>query len=232
MLDPIRLTTDLFKEKNLSDGSLRAFADEFLIRLSNPENNPGGIYNNLLMDTTTLYQNYYGTLVTQLTEKANSKGVTITVNDAFDAVIEKLSALQGLIKFLFSEGSGVYQEFFPQGMKQYHHVSLSRAETLFIRFRAIATIHLLSTHPAEVAELNTRITNYVNAWQQKETLGGVIDASTTTRHQQRKALTLQLTRCFLIIASNNLEKPDRFDNYYEKRHLPIRKGKKKAKVVV
>jgi len=59
MLDPIRLVTDLFKEKNLLDGHLLAFCDKFLIRLSNPRLNPGGIYNSLLVDTITLYQNYY-----------------------------------------------------------------------------------------------------------------------------------------------------------------------------
>ncbi len=229
MLDPVRLVTDLFKEKNLSDTNLRAFAEGFLLRVAHADNNPGGIYNTLLVDTTNCYQNLYGSIVDQKVKAATSKGLTITVKNSFDAVILKLRGLQGLAKYKFGNGSAEYKEFFPRGMKQYHHVPLGNAENLFIRFRAIATMHLLADYPGEVAELNNLITAYVNAWHAKEGLNGKIDVTATGRHEHRKALTLQLTKSFLIIASNNVENPDKFDDYYEKRYLPIRKGKKKNK---
>ena len=229
MLDPIRLVTDIFKEKNLSDSNLRAFADVFLIRLATPDNNPGGIYDQLLVDTTNIYQQLYGSMVDTVSKAALSKSITITVNNAFDAVISKLRSLQGLVKYKFGKDSGIYKEFFPRGMAQYYHVALADAETLFIRFRAFATMHLLADYPAEVAELNTLITNYNNAWHAKIGVRSDRKNIATGRHQQRKALTLQLTKSFLIIASNNLEKPDKFNDYYVPRYLPLRKGKKKAK---
>lgn len=229
MLDPIRLTTDLFKEKNLSDTDLHGFTEEFLIRLAKPENNPAGIYNTLLSETTTLYQTFYQTYVAHKTELAISKSITLGLNQAFRAVIDKLRSLQGLIKFLFSENSAIYHEFFPRGMTQYHHVPLANADLLLSRFRTMATMHLQATHPTEVAELNTLITKFLDEWLRHENIQAQIDATANARNQQRKALTLQLTRCFLIIASNNLENPHHFTNYYEKRYLPIRKGKKKEK---
>lgn len=227
MLDPVRLVTDLFKEKNLSDSNLRVFTEYFLICLALPDNNPGGIYNTLLVDTTLCYQNLYGSMVSQLNKAGVSKGLTITVNNAFDAVINKLRALQGLVKFKFGRNSATYKEFFPQGMKEYHHATLAGAEIPFTRFRAIATMRLQADYPAEVAEISTLISNYHNAWLAKVNIYSLRDNTATGRHQHRKALTLQLTKSFLIIASNNLENPDRFDNYYDKQYLPIRKGKKK-----
>lgn len=229
MLDPIRLVTDLFKEKNLSDANLQTFSEHFLIRLSLPDNNPGGIYNQLLVDTTTCHQNLFGTMTTEKTKAAISKGITITVNDAFDAVIRKLRSLQNLVIYKFKEDSTEYREFFPRGMAQYHHVALADAGTLFARFRAFATMYLLADYPGEVAELNTLIINYLNAFKAKENIYAERDIIATDRHDYRKTLTLQLTKSFLIIASDHLENPDKFNDYYEKRYLPIRKGKKKEK---
>lgn len=231
MLDPIRLTTDLFKEKNLSDSNLRAFAEYFLICLALPANNPAGIYDTLLVDTTTCYQNLYGSMLSQMNKAGVSKGLTITVNKAFDAVINKLRALQGLIKFKFGRNSATYKEFFPKGMKEYHHATLAGAEIPFTRFRAIATMRLQADYPTEVAEISTLITNYLNAWQAKINIYSQRDITATGRHGHRKALTLQLTKSFLIIAANNLENPDKFNDYYDKQYLPIRKGKKKKETI-
>lgn len=43
----------------------------------------------------------------------------------------------------------------------------------------------------------------------------------TGKHADRKALTLQLTFDFLVIASNNIDNPDAFDDYYDPRFLPL-----------
>lgn len=229
MLDPLRLTTDLFKEKNLSDSSLNAFTEYFLIALAQPDNNPGGIYNPLLVQTTTLYQNYHGSLLTQAGKAALSKGVTITLNNAFNAVIEKMRNLRWLVRYKFEAKSAVYKEFYPRGMKQYHHLRFADAELYFLRFHTIATLHLQAEYPNDVAEVAALVNAYIDAWRTREEINSVIDNTATTRHLSRKALTLQLTKNFLIIAGNHLENPDRFANYYDPRFLPLRKGKKKEK---
>ncbi len=228
MLDPIRLTTDLFKEKNLSDVNLRTFSENFLVRLANADNNPGGIYNQLLVETTTKHQNYYGTILSQVTKEAVGKGLTISMNQAHAAVISKLSGLQGLVKYKFGKGSEEYKEFYPQGMKQYHHAAIGSVGLLLIRFLAIAEKNLQAAYPAEVAQLALLIENFREAREAQQTNFGVVDHIATGRHEQRKALTLQLTKSFLRIASDTLENPDKFHDYYEARYLPIRKAKKKV----
>ena len=228
MLDPIRLVTDLFKEKNLSNESLHGFAEEFLARLANPGLNPGGIYNQLLIDTTALYQTYFGVIVNQSHHYAIGKGLTIGMNQAHTAVINKLSTLQGLIKYRFKNNSGVYKEFYPQGMKEYHRATIGYSETLFSRFRVFATMYLSADYPTEVAELNTLITKFNTARRTQETVFGKQAGIRSDRKADRRALTQQLTKCFLIIASNNIEQPAKIHAYYDTRLLPIRKGKKKG----
>ena len=232
MLDPVRLVTDLFKEKNLSNEHLHGFAEDFLVRLSNPQLNPGGVYNQLLVDTTALYQNYFGSMSNQATQEAIGKGLTLSMNMACDAVITKLSTLQGLIKYHFGARSSVYIEFYPQGMKQYHHATIGACGTLFTRFRAVATMHLLGPYPAEVAELNTLVIAFNKARETQERVFGNQDGFRSDRKNNRKALTRQLTKCFLRIASDCVEEPVRIKAYYESRFLPIRKGKKKKKEVI
>ncbi len=229
MLDPIRLVTDIFKEKNLSDSNLRAFAEEFLIRLAQADNNPGGIYNQLLLDTTTLYQNYFGSITNQLTKEAIGKGTTVVMKQARTAVIAKLSSLQGLVQFKFGDGSATYQEFYPRGMKEYHHATLDGLNIPLMRYRSTATMHLTADFPGEVTEVTGLINTFLNTRQTQELVYAEVEGIATNRHKHRKALTLQLTKSFLIIASNNLENPDKFNDYYVPRYLPIRKGKKKAK---
>lgn len=229
MLDPLRLVTDLFKEKNLSDSHLREFADEFLIRLTEPHLNPGGMYNQLLFETTQLYQNYYGTITNQILKEAVGKGSTLAMNLALEAVIDKLSTLQGLVKYKFGEHSPTYRQFYPRGMKEYHHARLSEMEIMLLRFRATATMYLNADYPAEVTELSQLITKFTDARKTQENVYGQVSGHVSDRKNHRTALTRQLTRCFLIIAADCVEKPLRFHAYYDTRVLPIRKAKKKKK---
>ena len=229
MLDPVRLVTDLFKEKNLSNNHLHAFTEDFLVRLSNPGLNPGGIYNQLLVDTTALYQNYYGSITNQITQEAIGKGLTMSMNMACDAVIAKLSVLQDLIGYHFGAKSDVYKEFYPRGMKQYHRATIGECGTFFARFRAIATMHLAGPYPAEMAQLTTLIIDFTKARDTQETVFSKQAGFISDRKNSRRALTRQLTKCFLRIASDNIENPVRIKAYYESRYLPIRKGKKKKK---
>lgn len=231
MLDPARLVTDLFKEKNLSYSHLRDFAETFLFRLANPGLNPGGIYNQLLLDTTTFYQNYYGTISNELVKEAVGKGATIGMNEALDKVIWKLSTLQNLVKYKFGGKSEIYKEFYPRGMKQYHHAHIGMVDILLLRFRTMATMHLLADYPGEVAEVTTLINKFLDARKVQESIYAEVGGFASDRKNHRKALTRQLTKSFLIIAADHIEQPEKFHAYYETQLLPIRKGKKKGKEV-
>lgn len=221
MINPIRLVNDLFDDEKLSDANLRAFTEDHLVRLGIAENNPAGIYDLLVTNTQTLYTSYFGKITNEATIKAISEGLTINMNNGRAAIEAKMSQLQGLIKFKFGEGTDIYQQFYPQGMDEYYQAKIGDILPLLIRFQNAATDNLSTDFPDEVTNYNSLLTEFTKARGKQETAFGQIDALGSGRHEDRKALTVQLTTNFLTIALNNLGKPDRFNDYYDSRYLPI-----------
>ena len=221
MLNPIRLVNDLFEDRQLSDANLRSFTEDHLSRLAQPENNPGSIYSALISATTTKYTNYYGKISTEASRKAIAEGTTVTRNNARKATEEKISQLQGLVKFKFGETSAIYQEFFPLGVTEYIEAREGDVGTLFDRFVTTATTHLTADYPAEVTAMTTLVTAFHNSYAARETAVAQVDATGTGKNADRKTLTLQLTTNFLTIALNNLENTDKFDDYFDPAYLPI-----------
>lgn len=220
MINLLRLTDDFFDSKNLSNSKLKAFTEEHLVRLSNPGNNPGGMYNTMIADTTTKYNNYYGKISNEYVKKAMAEGATISKREALKKVETRISELQSLIKYEFEDDKDIYEEFFPHGMNEYYQARESGLNLLFDRFLAAANKHLAGTYPAEVTELTNLINAFNTAYRSRESIVGQVAGIKSGRKEDRKALTLQLTANFLIIASNNVDNPVRFHGYYEGRYLP------------
>ncbi len=216
-----KLVEDFFDDKNLSDTNLQAFTDDALLRLSIPDNNPGGIYSQLITDTLTKYSAFFGKMTNLASKKAISEGLTITMEATKKDVIDYLSDLQNLVKFKFNETSATYQEFYPQGMSEYHDANLPQLPTLLQRYVTAATAHLVSSNAAEVTALTDKVGAFNTARTAQLTAFGEVENLQTGRRQDRKALTLQLTTNLLTIAINNLENPDNFNNYYNPSYLPL-----------
>jgi hypothetical protein len=92
------------------------------------------------------------------------------------------------------------------------------------RYLEAANTHLLADHAAEVAAITALTDAYVDARHVQRGAKSEKIALATARRTYRKALTVQLTRNFLIIASNNIDNPDRFDVLYDASLLPLGKG--------
>jgi len=221
MLNPERFTNDLLDNEKLWDYNLRAFTEDHLLRLSIPANNPGGIYSPLITATTTAYNTFFGAMSSETIKRAISEGLTITMENNRTAVIGYLSQLQGLIKFVFTETSPTYQEFYPLGMSEYHDANLPQLPVLLARFKAAADAHLLPTYSTEVTELGNRITGFTTARNAQQTTLGEIETLQTGRREDRKALTVQLTTNLLTIAIQNIGNPDNYNNYYNPGYLPL-----------
>ena len=219
MINIVRLVKDLYDDRELIDSRLRTFADDHLIRLAN--NNPGGVYNTMIADTTTAYTAYYGSFNNELVIEAVTQGLTIATNNAATAVKNKLSNQQKFIDYTFGEGSEIYQQFFPYGMTEYHNARIDDLGNLLDRYVTAATAHLTAVQLAEVTPLVTAFTAartaQRNAFSQTDTLR-------MGRRDTRKALTLQLTRNTLALASDHLNNVDAFDNYFDLTLLPISRG--------
>jgi hypothetical protein len=222
MLNPQRLVNDLFDDNDLSDPMLRAFSDDHMLRLQN--NNPGNIYDPLIADTTAAYTSYYGSMVSEETKESVTEGLTIAMNNARDAVLKDIANLQDLVIYKFGQDSSEYQEFFPLGMDEYYQARLDDLTTILDRFETAANLHLNVDHAGEVAEVSGLIADYKTARQNQKDAFSETDTLRTERRENRKVLTMQLTKNFLTLALDFLEDPDRYDDYYDPQYLPLRSG--------
>lgn len=217
-----RLVNDIFADRELTDSNLRAFAEDHLIRLAN--NNPGSVYTPLITATTTLYTAYYGSMTSEATKEAISEGLTIAMNAAATAVLDKLSNQRDLVAYKFGADSPTYQQFFPQGMDEYRRARLDDLTTILDRYMVAANLHLTADFPAEVTEVGNLITAYTTARTAQRDAFSETDTLRTGRRESRKELTLQLTRNILTLAIDFLENPDGFDDYYDAQLLPLSSG--------
>lgn len=222
MINPIRLCNNIFADPDLSDASLRAFTEDHLIRLAN--NNPGAIYSTLITDTSAAYNAYYGALSNEAIQSQIKEGLTITKNNCRSLAEGKVSQLQGLIKFKWGENSAIYQEFYPQGMDYFYKSKDADLEPRLDAYVASANSHLMADFPAEVATLVTLVNAYKTAYTAQRNALSLIDNLITGKNEDRQLLTVQLTKNFLLIASNNIDQPDAFDNYYDPAYLPLNEG--------
>ncbi len=222
MLNPIRLVNDIFDDVTFSDIKFQPFANDHLIRLGN--NNPGGIYSQLITDTTAAYMGYYGQLTSQDTKVAISEGLTITTNNTKDAVLAKLSSQRGLVAYKFGDDSAIYQEFFPQGLEAYNKARLDDLPRLLDNYVVAATTHLTADFLPEVAAIGLLVTAYANARNTQLGIFSETDTIRTGRREMRKVLSRQLTKNMLTLAIDFLENPDRFDDYYDEEMLPLTTG--------
>ena len=221
MLNPEKLIVDLFDDKNLSDSNLRAFSDDMLQRLSLPVNNPGGIYSQLITDTSTKYTAFFGQMTNTATKKAISEGLTVTMDTTRGQMITYISDLEGLVSFKFKNTPATYQEFYPQGMTEYHHATLAQLPMLVQRYQNAAVAHLSASNPTEVNDLNILINAFTAARTAQTTVFAEVETLRSGKLADRKLLTLQLTTNMLTIALNNLENPDNYNNYYNPSYLPL-----------
>jgi hypothetical protein len=218
MMNPEKLIQDLFDDEKFWDYNLRAFTEDMLQRLSLPVNNPGGIYSQLITDTGTKYTAFFGQMTNAATKKAISEGLTVTMDATKAEMIKYMSDLEGLVRFRFSATPAVYQEFYPQGMTEYHHATLPQLPMLIQRFQNAANAHLT---PAETGVLTARINAFTAARAAQTTVFAEVETLQIGRRADRKLLTLQLTTNMLTIALNNIENPDNYSSYYNPSYLPL-----------
>lgn len=218
MLELTRLVDDRFSTKKLSFADLRSFAEDHLDRLT--QRNPGGVYNQLITDTQAVYNQYNTTMLQLATKAAQVEGLTVTVDQAQAAVLQRLAKQRDLLDYLFGQGSATYQQFFPEGLTAFRTARRDDLITQLQPYRSALPTHLAASHPAEVTEMETLITAFENGRTAQRQAMGEEDQLRTQRRKHRKALTLQLTRSMLLLAADHLENPDRFDDYYNPTYLP------------
>ena len=122
-----------FNTKEISDVKLQSFAEFHIQGLL--ANNPGGIYDLLISETTLAYTNYFGSITDKATAIAIRKGKTVAMQDAMLIFKTFVSRQEGLVRSKWSVDSAEYQEFYPHGIYEYTKATLATIEIIMVRYK-------------------------------------------------------------------------------------------------
>ena len=168
-----------FNTKEISDENLRKFAEIHLQRMS--AKNGGGEFTTMITDTTTAYNNYFGSISDEDTKFAVQQGLTIAVNNSMENFKKAVSQKEGLVRATFGKDAPQYQEFFPLGVTEYSKATLQNVEMLMQRFVDAATRFTVELGAALATEFQGYLTTYQTARaSQLLKIGEVADSKTDT----------------------------------------------------
>jgi len=202
-----------FDTKEISDDNMRKFADIHLLRITT--NNPGGIYTTILTDTGTAYAAYFGAIADQAVRTAVKEGTTVELNIIIDSFKNDVSRKEGLIRSLYGEGSGTYQEFFPQGLTAYANADLGNIHTFTKIMKDAAIAHAADVGAPFVTLFTNYDTNILAKRQTQLTLMGEVEGKRDVTEASRNTLEKQLMTNLLTIAVNNIGNFSAVDTYYD-----------------
>jgi len=168
-----------FNTDRISDENLRKFAEIHLQRMS--AKNGGGAFTTMITDTTTAYNNYFGSISDEDTKFAVQQGLTIAVNNAMENFKKAVSQKEGLVRAMFGKDAPQYQEFFPLGVTEYSKATLQNVEMLMQRFVDAATRFTVELGAALATEFQGYLTTYQTARaSQLLKIGEAVDSKTDT----------------------------------------------------
>jgi len=168
-----------FNTKEISDENLRKFAEIHLQRMA--AKNGGGAFTTMITDTTTAYNNYFGSISDEDTKFAVQQGLTIAVNNSVENFKKAASQKEGLVRATFGKDSPQYQEFFPLGVTEYSKATLQNVEMLMNRFVTAAGKYTVELGAALETEFQGYLTAFTTARaSQLLKIGEVADSKTDT----------------------------------------------------
>lgn len=225
MLDFNVLFKNHFGSRLISDNSIRKFTEIHLQRLT--ANNGGGEFNQILADTQTAYNQYFGSLNEKDTNFAVQQGLTISVRKVLTEFKKFVSSSEGLVRAQYGKKAAEYQEFFPSGLKEYWHLNLANAEKVMQRFYKAADRHSAVFGNSLKNLAQTLLTEFKEARKnQLKKKGEVSDKKSTTR-DRRKNLELQLIKNLHYIGYLFPGDVDKCNNFFDQSFLRNKKTPKK-----
>ncbi len=193
-----------FDDKQISNDELKTFTEDHLRRLA--ENNTGGALDEMLLDTTTRYTDFFGDITDTDTAAAVRQGLTISVNNTMDAFFARVSRREGRIRDLWGKESAEHQEFFPHGVDEYGSADLSEAERLMNQFVAAADAHKGSTELGQAFYDEFFALRQAFRTARAAQLGkkGAVSSGQSDTKTSKTALEKQLMKNLLLLAAQNV----------------------------
>ena len=213
------LINDKFKDTEFSRNELDSFASKLI---ANAQKNPNSVLPKpeeaILVTNHKKFKDNLGTLST---DSALNKGGTITRQDAYDDIIDFIRRKEGLIKDTFGKGSAAYINFYPQGITEYNKSTVEGMKDLMVRYVNVATKFKTELGQPFIDQVIALQNAYTNARDEQVDGQSTNKSSQTMLRESRKALTLQLTRCLLLIAADTIENPEAYNSYFNWELLDI-----------
>lgn len=192
MLDLNILFKNHFGNRLISDNSIRKFSEIHLERLSS--NNKNGEFTQLIAETQNAYNQYFGSITDEDKNYAIQQGLTISVQKVLKEFKQFVSRSEGLIRAQFDKKSAEYQEFFPNKMKEYWHLNLTRAESVMERFYKATERHTGEFGDGIKNLAQTLLMEFKEARSNQLKKKGEVANRKTSTKERRKNLELQLIR--------------------------------------
>jgi hypothetical protein len=143
--------------------------------------NGGGAFTTMITDTTTAYNNYFGSINDEDVKFAVQQGLTIAMNNTVENFKKAVSQKEGIVRGNFGKDSPEYQEFFPLGLTEYNKATLQNVETLMQRMVTASNVHVAELGIPFVTEFQNYLADFQGARaSQLLKIGEVVDSKTDT----------------------------------------------------
>ena len=214
-----------FADRNISDNKFSKFADIHLARLKS--NNDGGVFTQIIADTTTAYSQYTAAISDEDIKYAQQQGLSVTVKKLLREFKLFTSRSEKLILGTLGKKSKTYQEFFPYGVSEYWQCSLKNVEQLMDRFVTAAGSHAAELGTDMLNKAQTLLTDFKNARvEQLRKKGAVADCKTVTK-DKRRALEMQVMKNLYFIGLTYTFNINKCSEFFDQSFLRRKKKEKK-----
>ncbi len=194
-----------FDTDRISDDKLDLFTQDHIERLKS--NNPGNVYDAMILSTEKVYTDYYSAKTTESFELAQREASTINVEQYAAEFLQLVSMKEGIIRGTWGVSSAVYQEFYPAGITEYTRAKRANMNELMDRYLQTASKYTDELPGGFVDAFSAIINNYKTHRQAQLNQMGTVSGDKLATAENRDALETQLMSNLLVIANHNIAKP-------------------------
>ena len=205
-------TNDKFKDPSISRNELDLFTTDFIGRIENKTNSVLPVPEFTIL--VTYYKNFKGSLGKVKVDSMFQIEGTMSREDATDEIMEYVRRKEGVINDIFPNKGVGYVAFYPAGLTEYHQATVEGMRDLMTRYLAAATKYKVEVGQKFVDDVTALIALYDNARTEQVKEITTNSSSGNTVRNNRKALTMHLTKCLHLIGADTIEKPDEFSSYF------------------
>jgi hypothetical protein len=222
----------LFVIARVSEANFVHFVEDHLQRLI--ANNTGNKYTALITALTSMLAQYKAAIDTRNLNKALLESKTKTVDQHISLFKSLLSGRMYLITEKWDADSPVYQEFFPQGMEDFHQATKGNIESKMNRFISAADLHRGDLPENFVAPFVSACNGFKTNRTQQLNLKGTVNGNRLAVANLRKALDVQITVNLLTLAIDHVGHPEAVNVYFDQSiiHRPVNKPGEEPEPVV